>query len=31
VIGLSFLIELAALGGRAKVPGIEIHSLVTYD
>lgn len=28
VAGLSFLIELAALGGRAKLPGADIHALL---
>ncbi len=31
VLGLTFLVELAFLGGRAKLDGREIHSLVTYD
>jgi len=30
VHGVSFLIELGFLGGRAKLPGQKIHSLVTY-
>jgi adenine phosphoribosyltransferase len=28
-VGLSFLVELAALGGRARLPGAEIRTLVT--
>ncbi|RRJ67083.1 adenine phosphoribosyltransferase [Paenibacillus oralis] len=30
VIGTAFLIELSELNGRAKLPGIEVFSLVTY-
>ena len=30
LVGSAFLIELAFLGGRAKLPGRKIHSLVTY-
>ncbi len=31
VVACSFLIELAFLGGRAKLPDVELLSLVTYD
>jgi adenine phosphoribosyltransferase len=31
VVGFGFLIELAFLGGRAKLPGYEISSLLTFD
>jgi len=31
VAGLSFLIELAGLNGRAGLPGREVHSVLTYD
>ncbi|MEO7093073.1 MAG: adenine phosphoribosyltransferase [Polyangiales bacterium] len=31
VVACSFLIELAFLGGRAQLPGVEINSLITYD
>jgi adenine phosphoribosyltransferase len=30
VAGASFLIELAALGGRARLPNVEVHSVVVY-
>jgi len=30
VAGLGFLIELAFLGGRAKVPGADVISLIEY-
>ncbi len=30
IAGLTFLIELEALGGRAKLPGYPIHSIITY-
>ena len=30
LVGATFLIELDFLGGRAKLPGRKIHSLVTY-
>ena len=30
VVGLGFLIELAFLGGRAKLPGRDVHSLIEY-
>ena len=29
-VGASFLIELAALGGRAKLPGIEVRAVIVY-
>jgi len=31
VVACSFLIELAFLGGRTQLPGVEINSLITYD
>jgi adenine phosphoribosyltransferase len=31
VVGCSFLAELAFLGGRDKLPGCEVQSLVVYD
>lgn len=31
VAGATFVIELAFLSGRRRLPGIEIHSLITYD
>jgi adenine phosphoribosyltransferase len=31
VIGLAFVIELAFLGGRRKLEGRELHSLLTYE
>jgi adenine phosphoribosyltransferase len=31
VIGCSFLAELAFLGGREKLPGCDVQSLVVYD
>ncbi|MEF2968895.1 adenine phosphoribosyltransferase [Paenibacillus sp. M1] len=31
VVGTAFLIELGELNGRAKLPGIEVISLVHYD
>jgi adenine phosphoribosyltransferase len=31
VVGCAFLVELAALDGRAKLGGREVHSLVVYD
>lgn len=31
VVGCAFLIELAALGGRSRLPGREIRSLITYE
>lgn len=30
VVGLSFLVELASLQGRAKLPGTDLHALVRY-
>jgi adenine phosphoribosyltransferase len=30
IVGAAFLIELAFLGGRAKLAGLEIHSVITY-
>jgi len=30
VVGLSFMVELSALNGRAKLGGFEIHTLLTY-
>jgi len=29
-VGTSFLIELSALGGRAQLDGIPVHSVITY-
>lgn len=31
VVGLSFVIELGFLAGRAKLEGYDVHSLVTYE
>jgi adenine phosphoribosyltransferase len=31
VVGLGFVIELAFLGGRSKVPSHDVHSLLVYD
>ena len=31
VAGCAFLVELAFLGGRERLDGREVHSLVTYD
>ena len=31
VVGLAFVIELGFLGGREKIAGYDVHSLVTYD
>jgi len=31
IVGIAFLIELAFLNGRAKLPGHKILSLITYD
>ncbi len=31
VVACSFLIELAFLEGRARLPGLEVHSVVVYD
>jgi adenine phosphoribosyltransferase len=30
VAGCAFLIELTALGGRAKLAGHEVHALIAY-
>jgi hypothetical protein len=30
VVGLAVLLELAFLGGRAALPGRDVHALVTY-
>ena len=30
IVGAAFLIELAFLGGRAKLTGHEVHSVITY-
>ena len=31
IVGVSFLIELAFLRGRLRLPGQNIHALITYD
>jgi adenine phosphoribosyltransferase len=31
VVGCAFVVELAALGGRARLGGREVHSLIVYD
>jgi len=31
VVGCAFLAELAFLGGRSKLPGCDVQSLVVYD
>jgi adenine phosphoribosyltransferase len=31
VVGLGFIIELAFLGGRAKLPDLDVFSVLTYD
>jgi adenine phosphoribosyltransferase len=31
VVGCAFVVELAALGGRARLEGREVHSLIVYD
>jgi adenine phosphoribosyltransferase len=31
IAGVGFLVELAALGGRKKIDGCEVCSLITYD
>jgi adenine phosphoribosyltransferase len=31
VVGLSFLLELGFLGGRGKLEGYELHTLLTYE
>jgi adenine phosphoribosyltransferase len=30
IVGFAFLIELTALGGRAKLPGVDVRSFITY-
>jgi adenine phosphoribosyltransferase len=30
IVGFAFLIELTALGGRAKLPGVDVKSFITY-
>jgi adenine phosphoribosyltransferase len=30
IVGAAFLIELAFLGGRKKLAGVEVHSVITY-
>jgi len=30
LLGVSVMIELAALDGRSHLPGVEVHSLITY-
>jgi adenine phosphoribosyltransferase len=31
VVAVAVMLELAALGGRSQLPGVEVRSLVTYD
>jgi adenine phosphoribosyltransferase len=31
VVGAAFVVELTFLNGRAKLPGVEVHSLLQYD
>ena len=31
VVGCAFLVELAFLGGRARLEGRDVHSLIVYD
>jgi adenine phosphoribosyltransferase len=31
VVAASFVIELAFLNGRARLPGLDVHALITYD
>lgn len=31
IVGVSFLVELSFLGGRGRLPGLDVHSLVKYD
>lgn len=31
IVGVSFLIELQFLGGRERLPGLDVHSLVKYE
>jgi len=30
IVGFAFLIELAALNGRAKLPGVDVKTFITY-
>jgi adenine phosphoribosyltransferase len=30
IVGFAFLVELAALNGRAKLPGVDVKSFITY-
>jgi adenine/guanine phosphoribosyltransferase-like PRPP-binding protein len=31
VVGASFAVELTFLGGRAKLPGIDVFTMIQYD
>jgi adenine phosphoribosyltransferase len=31
VVGCAFVVELAFLGGRRQLPGVEVHALVVYE
>ena len=31
IAGCAFLVELSFLGGRAKLDGIDVESLIAYD
>ena len=31
VVGVTFLVELTFLGGRAKLQGENVHAVLTYD
>jgi adenine phosphoribosyltransferase len=31
VAGAAFAVELSFLNGRAKLPGVDVFSLLTYD
>jgi adenine phosphoribosyltransferase len=31
VVGCAFVVELASLGGRARLEGRDVHSLISYD
>jgi adenine phosphoribosyltransferase len=31
IVGVTFVVELAFLHGRQKLPGLDVHSLVQYD
>lgn len=31
IVGMSFLIELAFLPGRAQLPGYDMHTIISYD